>query len=145
MEKIAVLDDDKHWCLAVQRFFRDTFEVSIFSDAYSLLADLEKDPKRYELIMIDLSLPPTQYREINGRKLIQHLREILPEPPLLVLVTAFISKKDLESGEVICKEADAFLGKDGGLDDILLSLQQLISYHKNSSNSNLKFNHRSRW
>ena len=144
MVKIAVLDDDKHWCLAVQRFFRDTFEVSIFNDAYSLLADLEKDPKRYELIMIDLSLPPSQYREINGRKLIQQLRIILPEPPLLVLVTAFISKNDLESGEVICKEADAFLGKDAGLEYILLSLQQLLSYHKDG-NSKLKFNHRNRW
>lgn len=144
MLKIAILDDDKHWCLAVQRFFRNTFEVTDFSDANSLLEDIEKEPHRYDLIMVDLSLPPSKYKEINGRQLIKQIREILPSPPILVLVTAFISKNDLESGEIICKEADAFLGKDGGLDDILQRLQQLLNSQHEPKN-HLKFNPPRRW
>ena len=144
MEKIAILDDDKYWCSAVQRFFRNTFEVTDFSDAISLLEEIEKEPHRYDLIMIDLSLPASKYKDINGRQLIKQIREILPSPPILVLVTAFISKNDLESGEIICKEADAFLGKDGGLEDILQRLQQLLN-SQDDPNNHLKFNPRSRW
>lgn len=144
MDRIAIIDDDKLWCLAVQRFFRDTFEVSIVSDATSLFEEIEKE-QRYDLIMIDLSLSPSQYKEINGRQLIQHIRKILPSPPILVLVTAFISKNELENGEIICKEADAFLGKDAGLDNILQRVQQLLSLPKNDAAQQLKFNHRSRW
>ncbi len=144
MDKIAIIDDDQLWCLAVQRFFRNSFEVSIFNDATSLLKDIETGVNQYELIMIDLSLPPSQYIEIDGRKLIVQIRKILSNPPILVLVTGFISKNDLENGEVICPEADAFLGKDAGLEYILISLQQLIFYHKDGK-IKLKFNHRSRW
>lgn len=145
MDKIAIIDDDQLWCLAVQRFFRNSFEVSIFNDATSLLKDIQKGGNQYELIMIDLSLPPSQYIEIDGRKLIVQIRKILSNPPILVLVTGFISKNDLENGEVICPEADAFLGKDGGLDEILKQLQQLIIWKKNGEDKYLKFNHRSRW
>ncbi len=145
MNRIAIIDDDHLWCLAVQRFFRNTFEVSSFSDANSLLEDIEREPNRYDLIMIDLSLPPSQYKEINGRKLIQHIRKIFPSPPILVLVTAFIGKNELESGKVICEEADAFLGKDAGLDNILQQLQQLLVSPKNDADKQLKSNHRSRW
>lgn len=145
MLKIAILDDDELWCQVVQRFFRNTFEVNIFSNATSLLEEIEKEPKSYNLIMIDLSLPPHQYKEIDGRKLIQHLRKILPEPPLLVLVTAFIGKNELESGEIICEEADAFLGKDAGLDEVSQRLQQLLNPQKDSNQNRTKFNQRSRW
>lgn len=144
MLKIAILDDDKYWCSAVQRFFRNTFEVTDFNDANSLLEEIEFEPHRYDLIMIDLSLPPSKYKEINGRQLIKQIRESFPSPPILVLVTAFISKNDLESGEIICKEADAFLGKDAGLEEILQRLQQLLN-SKNEPNNQSKFNPRSRW
>ena len=56
MDRIAILDDDQLWCLAVKRFFRNSFEVSIFNDATSLLKDIEKGANQYELIMIDLNL-----------------------------------------------------------------------------------------
>lgn len=145
MYKIAILDDDELWCRVFQRFFRNTFEVNIFSNAASLLEEIEKEPFRYNLIAIDLSLSPHQYKEINGRKLIQHLRKILPEPPLLVLITAFISKNELDRGEIICEEADAFLGKDAGLDEISQRLQQLLNSQKDGTANRLNFNQRSRW
>ena len=130
MCKIAVLDDDELWCLALHRFFRNIFEVSIFNYASDLLEELAKDAKRYDLVMVDLSLPPDRYKEIDGRKLIRYLRNSLPEPPLLVLVTAFIGKNELESGEINCEEADAFLAKDAGLNEILQRLQELFTEYQ---------------
>lgn len=127
MYKIAVLDDDEHWCLAIQRFFRNDFEVSTFSYADSLLEEIVQDFQRFDLIMVDLSIPPDQFKDVDGRKLIRYLRESLPEPPVLVLVTAFLSKSDLETGEIKCEEADAFLAKDAGLDEILQRVKSLIN------------------
>ena len=143
--KIAVLDDDELWCQVVQRFFRNTFEVFILSNATFLLEEIEKEPKRYDLIIVDLSLPPHQYKEIDGRKLIQHLRKVLSSPPLLVLVTAFIGKNELDAGEIVCEEADAFLAKDAGLDAISQRLQQLLNYQQDTIAERMKFNQRVRW
>ncbi|MBD2308396.1 MULTISPECIES: response regulator [unclassified Chroococcidiopsis] len=126
MCRIAVLDDDRNWCMALQRFLKNTFEVSVFNDANSLIEDLIQDVRQYDLIMVDLSLPPDAYGEIDGRKFIRYIREVLLEPPILVLVTAFIGKNELNSGEIFCKEADAFLAKDAGLDEISRQLQELL-------------------
>lgn len=41
MDKIAVVDDDELWGLAVQRFFRTDFEVSIFTKASTFLHKAE--------------------------------------------------------------------------------------------------------
>lgn len=144
MYKIAVLDDDELWCQLVQRFFRNTFEVFILSNATSLIEEIEKEPNHYDLIMVDLSLPPHQYKKIDGRKLIQHLRKVLSSPPLLVLVTAYIGKNELDAGEILCEEADAFLAKDAGLDAISQQLQQLLS-QKDTIAERMKFNQRVRW
>lgn len=144
MHRIAVIDDDEYWCLAIQRFLRNSFEVDTFSYANSLLEELAKDPKRYDLIMVDLSLPSNQFNEIDGRKLIRQIRKTLPEPPLLVLITAFISKNELDSGEVTCEEVDAFLAKDAGLDEILRRIHRLFNSHK-SGNHPIKFSQRGRY
>lgn len=146
MLKIAVLDDDEHWCLAISRFFRNTFEISTFSHATSLLQELEKEPKQYDLIMVDLSLPTQRYQDVDGRKLLRYIRETLPEPPLLVLVTAFISKNELDGGQIICDEADAFLAKDAGLDEISQRLQRLLNPEQSSNGRNsIKSPQRARW
>lgn len=80
--------------------------------------------------MVDLSLPADRYAGIDGRKLIRDIRKTLSEPPLLVLVTAFIGKNELESGEINCEEADAFLAKDAGLEEISRRLQELLAAKK---------------
>jgi len=126
MYRIAVLDDDKYWCRALQRFLENTFEVSIFNDANSLIESLIQNIRQYDLIMVDLSLPADAYGEIDGRKFIRYIREVLLEPPILVLVTAFIGKNELSTGDIICKEADAFLAKDAGFDEISRQLAQLL-------------------
>lgn len=78
--------------------------------------------------MVDFSLAPRQSLDeyINGRQLIQYLKKVLSRPPLLVLVTAFISKNDLGTGKILCPEADYFIAKDAGIDDNLQQIRLLL-------------------
>lgn len=128
MYKIAVLDDDEHWGLAVQRFFRNDFEVSIFTTAFRLLREVES----YNLVIVDFSIPPAVYeKDMDGRELITHLKQSLSNPPILVLATAFISKNDSEIGRTICPLADAFFAKDAGLEEILQQTKMLLASKRN--------------
>lgn len=124
MYKVAVVDDDELWGLAVERFFRKEFEVSIFTKTTSLLQKVEL----YDLVLIDFSIPPASYeKDMDGKELITHLKQTLPNPPILVLVTAFLSKNDTEIGREICPLADAFLAKDAGLEEIMQQTKQLLA------------------
>lgn len=122
--KIAVLDDDENWCLAIQRFFRGEFEVSVYKediDGFLMEAD------RYDIAIIDFSIPRARFEaRTNGSEVIAKVRSSLEHPPLLVLASGFISKSDREIGVQICPEADAFLAKDAGLDIILHEVKQLL-------------------
>ena len=40
MYRIAVLDDDERWCLALQRFSRNELEIFVFSYAEHLVENL---------------------------------------------------------------------------------------------------------
>ena len=123
MYKIAVIDDDEHWGLAVKRFFRNEFEVSIFTSVSRLLQEVES----YDLVIVDFSIPPAVYeKDMDGRELITHLQETLLNPPLLVLATGFISRNDTEVGRNICPSADAFYAKDTGLEEILQQTKLLL-------------------
>ncbi|HEY9750599.1 MAG TPA: response regulator [Allocoleopsis sp.] len=134
MAKIAILDDDEHWCFAVQRFLRGTFEVSTFHSASDLMPTISQ----YDLIIVDFSIPPTQYQEnIDGCGIIQRIKQVLNNPPILVLATAFISKNSVKLGQQLCPEADFFIAKDAGLEFILTVVQQLISTQKSGTASSL--------
>ncbi len=128
MYRIAVLDDDERWCLALQRFSRNELEIFVFSYAEPLVKNLLQQIEQYDLILVDFSLAPRHSLDeyINGRQLIQYLKKTLSRPPLLVLVTAFISKNDLETGRILCPEADGFIAKDAGIDDNLQQIKLLL-------------------
>lgn len=127
MYKIAVLDDDENWCFALQRFFRNYFEVSVFKRVTSFLTELND----YDLVIVDFSIPPAAYeKDMDGCQVICYLKENLPNPPILILATGFISKSNLELGSEICPQADAFFAKDAGLEEILQQTQQLLSLKK---------------
>jgi CheY-like chemotaxis protein len=124
MYKVAVVDDDELWCLAVQRFFRKEFEVFIFTKMTRLLQTVEL----YDLVIIDFCIPPASYeKNMDGKELITHLKQTLPNPPILVLATGFLSKNDSEIGREICPLADAFFAKDAGLEEILQQTKQLLA------------------
>jgi DNA-binding response OmpR family regulator len=126
--KIAVLDDDRAWNVAVKRFFtRHGFQV----ETYENPSDFLNEAQNYDLALIDfyLSSSPDAVNDLNGYAIIRHLKRILEVCPILVIVSAFV---DMESARVF-PEADFFLVKDIGLDSICQRAQELIESRKSQS------------
>jgi hypothetical protein len=63
---------------------------------------------------------------MDSPELIRYLKS-LRYPPLVVLVSGYVSKSDSALGKNICPEADAFLPKDAGLDELLRKLKDLLT------------------
>ena len=127
--KIAVLDDDEHWCLAIQRFFRTHFDVTTFTETPSFLnAVLNAAVHPYDLVIIDFTIVPSHRHEIptNGIEIIHQLKTQLKHPPLAILTSAFISRSDLTVEHTLSSQADIIIPKDCGLDEILQTTQQLL-------------------
>lgn len=127
MYKIAVLDDDEYWCLAIQRYFRKEFDVSIFLDVENFLSKASE----FDLAIVDFSIPRARFEpKVSGSEIITHLKKTLKNPPILVLASGFISQSDREAGQQLCLQADDFFAKDAGLDQILMQVQELIKNKK---------------
>ncbi|MBC7969353.1 MAG: hypothetical protein H7Z11_04335 [Verrucomicrobia bacterium] len=126
MPRIAVLDDDEYWCLAIQRFFRADFDITTFTDAQSFL-DSALDS--YDLVIIDFTIAPNHRHETstNGIEIIHQLKTQLKQPPLTILTSAFISRSDLTLDHTLSAHADIIMPKDCGLDEILQAAQALLS------------------
>ena len=124
LPKIAILDDDKLWILAVKRFFRNDFDVADVGDSWTLIENISS----YKLVMVDFSI--TRFDKLekftNGRELIQHIKATVKNPPLMMLVSGFISKNDLITAAELCPEADDFSAKDVGLDSLLEQVKLLL-------------------
>jgi DNA-binding response OmpR family regulator len=126
MQKIAVLDDDEHWCLAIKRFFRNDFEVVTFTNAQNFL---DSTIESYDGIMIDFAISPRlRYeRQVSGIEIINQLKEQLENPPVIILTSAFFSRNDSDIDEKLKSVADEILPKDLGLEEILQVFKKLLS------------------
>lgn len=125
MHKIAVIDDDEYWCLAIQRYLRKEFEVHIVTDIQNFLQTSES----FDLVIVDFAILPQSRFEplLNGCELIDHFKKKCQPPPLAVLASGFISKNDVRVGEKLCPSADAFLAKDAGLEAVAQIVHQLLA------------------
>lgn len=124
MYKIGVVDDNELYCLTLQRFLSKEFEVSIFTRVSKFL----QQTCSYDLVIVDYSIPASNYeKQIDGCQLICKIKASLPNPPLLILATGFLSKNDIEIGAEICPEADGYLAKDAGLDVVSQQVKQLLA------------------
>lgn len=95
MDKIAILDDDEQWSLAVKRYFRNHYEVTTFKRRFNFLQAVGQ----FDLVIIDFSIPPANFEtDIDGCGIIAHLKQTLKNPPILVMASGFISKNSPELG-----------------------------------------------
>ncbi|AFZ18043.1 response regulator [Allocoleopsis franciscana] len=123
MYTLAVVDDDKHWCFALERFFRGEFEVYSFPTA----SDFLKQSFDFDLVIVDYSIPHLDHEEyVESSALIRYLKN-LRYPPLVILVSGYVSKNDSALGKNICPEADAFCAKDAGLDELSAKIKDLLA------------------
>ncbi len=124
MYKIAVVDDDEHWCLAVKRFFEKSFEVTIFQQVPYSLHELVD----YDLVIVDYSIPPAvdDLRTVNGLESLRFLKNNFINPPLLFIATEFIDKDDDSLLKSVCPEADVFFAKNADMEQLLQQIQRLI-------------------
>lgn len=125
MYKIAVLDDDIRWGLAIQRFFRNEFSVSVFTEPEPFFVQVHE----YQLVIVDFFLASTRdsEREIDGYGVIYRLKSTLANPPLCLLVSGCLGRHDLEviRDRPYCM-ADDVASKDSGLDVILEKTKRLL-------------------
>lgn len=123
MYTMAVVDDDKYWCHALDRYLRNEFEIYTFPSA----SDFLKQSFDFDVVLVDYSIPHVYYEEyVESRELIRYLKS-LRYPPLVILVSGYVSKNDSALGKTICPEADAFVAKDAGLDELSRNIKDLLS------------------
>lgn len=125
MYKIAVLDDDIYWSLAVQRFLRKEFLVTIFTDPNHFLEVVGQ----YDLVIVDFVLTPQSdaQNKLDGYGIIYRLKTSLEHPPLCLLVSGWLDRNDLATiSQRPYFMADDLATKDAGLETILAKVRQLL-------------------
>jgi DNA-binding NtrC family response regulator len=128
MYKLAILDDDEDWCRVVQRFLKQEYAVATYRTVSSFLWHLEK-LNEYDIFLVDFVVPTARYEvNTNTIEIITNLKQRLPRSPVVMLVTAHMSKNELEVyGKQICPKADGFFAKDSGLDILAHQIKQLLT------------------
>ncbi|MDX2214158.1 MAG: response regulator [Oculatellaceae cyanobacterium bins.114] len=125
MSNVAVIDDDENWCLSIQRFLQQEFEVTVFT----AISELLYSQQIYDVVIVDFTILPASEHEtvMNGCELIDYLKSTMHPPPQAILVSGFISQRDLGEGMQLCPTADAFLAKDAGLEAMLQQVRCLLN------------------
>lgn len=128
MYNIAIVDDNEAWCFTLEFFLRQHhFSVSSFNAPDLFL----KQAHEFDLALIDFSIPVRRFqREVDGPSLIAKIKRQVSNPPLLVLISAYFTKEVLNHPHDICPEADAYLSKSCGLEEILQCVQHLLAAAK---------------
>ena len=127
MYKVAILDDDEHWCRIVQRFLKQEYVVATYKSVSSFLWELD-ELHQYNIFLVDFVLPTARH-ELNtdGMEIVTALKRRLPRSPVVILVTAYMSMNELEvHGKQMCPQADAFFAKDAGLEILVHQMKQLL-------------------
>ncbi len=121
MYKVAVIDDDEHWCQAIKRFFRYRFDVATFTDPECFV----QRSQEFDLVLVDFVLLPLFFFEPihNGYELVQFLKRHLTQPPLMVLVSGMIDAED----HYLFPEADACVIKTVDLDALEQQMFRLLA------------------
>lgn len=127
MYKLAILDDDEHWCRIVQRFLKQQYDVAIYKSVSSFLWELD-ELNQYDIFLVDFVLPTARYElSTDGMEIVTALKRRLARSPVVILVTAYMSKNELEvHGKQMCPEADGFFAKDAGLELLAYQMKRLL-------------------
>ncbi len=83
-ETIMLVDDDDMVLDSNRKVLQAlNYEVESFTSSLAALADFKDKPKKYKLVLTDLSMP-----EMDGVRLIANIRELAPDIPV-ILITGY--------------------------------------------------------
>lgn len=103
------------------------YNVATFIDPIVFL----KEAESFDLALVDFSMPSRRYQTTtDGPDLIRLVKQRIPNPPLLVLISAYFVDDLLQDATEICPEADAYLGKNIDSTKMMQQIDQLLDVKK---------------
>ena len=128
MSRLAIVDDNETWCFVLAlRLRQQGYTVSTFTDVRAFLSEAD----RFDLVLVDFSMPSPRYQnEMDGPEVICHIKNQLDNPPLLILISSFITKDLISDIADLCPEADAILSKQVETTEIYDTIEQLLASRK---------------
>lgn len=125
MYRLAIIDDNETWCfvLALQ-LQQQGYDVSTFTEVPAFLSEANQ----FDLVLVDFSMPsPRHQYEMDGPDVICHVKNQLDNPPLLILISSFITQDFIDDVADLCPEADAILSKQTEMTEIFAQIRQLLT------------------
>jgi two-component system KDP operon response regulator KdpE len=119
--RILVVEDEPHFRNAVSILLRKEgyIVLSAATGEEGLRMAANKNP---DVILLDIALP-----DMSGREVCQHLRQSLPETPIIYLTGIADFYRSPESEDIL-READAVIRKPAGRAQILDNLGHLLRH-----------------
>jgi DNA-binding response OmpR family regulator len=123
--RVLVVDDDPEICTLIKTILRSsfTFDVTVCSDAESVLVNLQRD-KDYDMLISDFMLPG-----ISGIELITMVRANPATAEIPILMMSGHSKYEMDA-RAKSAGANDFLGKPFKLSQLRTSVKTLASMNR---------------
>jgi DNA-binding response OmpR family regulator len=116
-KRVLVVDDDRNMQFLAGRILRDAgYEVDFASDGVTALAKVAQAPP--DLVILDITLP-----NIDGRGVLQTLKELAKAPPVLVLTA---HGQHFTGSDTVRRQAAALMGKPFSLKDLLATCERIL-------------------
>ena len=120
-ERIVCVDDEPVLLDLQAELLRSLgYEVTTFSSSHEALHSLESDPMAADLLLTDQTMP-----ELTGVDLIQRVRAVRPELPV-VLCTGY--SDGISEGSARAAGIDFFLTKPVGLEGLATAVREALDH-----------------
>jgi two-component system cell cycle sensor histidine kinase/response regulator CckA len=125
--RILVVDDEPAARILAQRVFSDAgFEVATVSSGFDCLKEFRKQPRRFDLILLDLSMP-----FMDGEETFRRLRVINPAVVVL-LSTGFLGQAQNRVDRMLAGGLAAVIRKPHRPDELLAQVHAILEHLKMS-------------
>jgi two-component system, cell cycle sensor histidine kinase and response regulator CckA len=125
--RILVVDDEPAARILAQRVFSDAgFEVATVSSGFDCLKEFRKQPRRFDLILLDLSMP-----FMDGEETFRRLRVINPAVVVL-LSTGFLGQAQNRVDRMLAGGLAGVIRKPHRPDELLTQVHAILEHVKMS-------------
>jgi DNA-binding response OmpR family regulator len=123
--RILVVDDEPAARILAQRLFSDAgFEVATVSSGFDCLKEFRKQPRQFDLILLDLSMP-----FMDGEETFRRLRVINPAVVVL-LSTGFLGQAQNRVDRMLAGGLAGVIRKPHRPDELLAQVHAILEHVK---------------